>query len=218
MIDKVLIYFLTFIEDAKSKGYIKAIRDIIFWNKPAIPVFIDCDVFNFTKYTFFSDDYALSQFEATMVNKFSGRYRKSRIRKAKYYLKKNYHALVILKNNQIIGDIWYVINDPQSAVTKIEHPDLNLLGITLKDYEAYAFDLYLLEKERGHNLSTFFMSSAIKALKEMGVLRVYGYYMKNNIPALWVHKLIGFRELPEVLISRFLFFRSSKIDSRLKML
>lgn len=209
MIKKILIYVRMFFEDLKSAGWKNTIKEIFSWRRPAVPVYIDCQTKDFSRYSLEKTGCSISLINRDMINQYSESCKKSRIMKASYYLKKGYRALVLIKQDKIIGDLWFIVHWGNRDKKYTYHPDLKMLGINIKSGEAYAFDMYVAESERGKDLSTRFMASAINCLKEMGISRVYGHYMKKNIPALWIHKLIGFKELPEVYISRLLFLRLS---------
>jgi len=58
--------------------------------------------------------------------------------------------------------------------------------------------------------------SALKALKDKGYERVYGYCTADNLPALWVHRIMGYKELGRLKMHRVGSFtrRSLKGDRR----
>ncbi len=210
MIEKFYIYVMMFLEDIRHSGFKSTLKNIVFRHKAAVPVYIDCESRDFSKYSLEKTGYSICLLNKNLQDHYSISCRKSRSRKAKYNSKKGYGALVLIKDGKIIGDIWFTAKTNDKLKYNLNHSDLKLLGIELRKGEAYAFDMYVAESERGKDLSTRFMASAMNYLKEMGITRVYGYYLKNNIPALWIHKLIGFKELPEVLLSRFFLFRFSQ--------
>jgi GNAT superfamily N-acetyltransferase len=121
-------------------------------------------------------------------------------------LKKGCRAFVLIKNERIIGDIWYV---PPATSNPRPHEDLDLLGIDLGPTDVYAFDMHVSKHERGKDLATSFMGSVLRELRGMGYTRAYGYYLSSNIPALWIHRLIGYKEMPGIGLKRFAFYRRS---------
>jgi ribosomal protein S18 acetylase RimI-like enzyme len=119
------------------------------------------------------------------------------------YLDNGYHGFSILKGKEIIGDIWYL--NLNKSGTGVKHPDLKLLDIKLKEKESYMFDMYIKPEERGNGTVNFLLGNALNALKEKGVMKVYGYYTAGNVPALWIHRTLGYKELKKLKVQRILF-------------
>ena len=132
---------------------------------------------------------------------------KSRFLKALTYLDKGYTGLALVKNIHMIADLWFV--SKRSVENVCVHPDLELLGVTLEDTDVYMFDMYLEPRERGRNASTEFMGSCLLELKQRGYKKAYGYYFNDNIPALWVHRLLNWKELYQVVMQRTIFGRKA---------
>lgn len=89
----------------------------------------------------------------------------------------------------------------------ILHPDLDMLGIRAKEKEVYAFDMLIDPSFRGKNLAVPIQRSLQLALKAEGYSLVYGFYWQDNIPAMWMHRSLKFRELPKRWVSRFFFIK-----------
>jgi GNAT superfamily N-acetyltransferase len=87
------------------------------------------------------------------------------------------------------------------------HPDLQWLGINLEKNQVYSFDLFLDPQKRGDNAAAYLQSSFLEHLKEKGIRKVYGYFWSDNIPALWVHRQLKYRELNSVTVNRFFFIK-----------
>jgi GNAT superfamily N-acetyltransferase len=211
LFSSILLFFQMLKEDLSQLGLKKTLAKLFFWKKSAVPSYILPDTLKAEKYSLTRFDCELKIFDKSLIDFFDEHYRKSRIIKAKYYLSRGYKGFVLWQAGRIIGDLWFTVKQDVSNSEKLsEHPDLKLLHLKLDKNEAYAFDLYLLESVRGKDLATCFMASVIIQLGKLGVTRVYGYYLKDNLPALWIHRLIGYKELPEISLSRFAFFRFSQ--------
>lgn len=132
----------------------------------------------------------------------------SRRLKGIYNTGNGYYAYAVLSGGKLIGDIWcasarHITRDPV-------HPDLVWLGITCKDNEAYMFDMYVAPGSRGKVATSFLLAGALAHLREQGYARVYGFYEKANLPALWTHRLFGYQELPNRKITRVLLYEHSE--------
>jgi hypothetical protein len=130
------------------------------------------------------------------VNDFDGRRQK-----ALRYFARGYRGIALVKDNQIIGDIWYVCASPGKATT--EHPDLKWLGIRCNPNEVYAFDMFIYPQNRGDNLATVLQNGAFHEIRKAGFLKVFGYYWANYLPALWVHRMVKWKNIRRVTVSRF---------------
>ena len=119
------------------------------------------------------------------------------------------YAYAVVSNGEIIGDIWCVT--PREVQTDPIHPDLPWLGITCGKNEAYMYDMYVIPDSRGKVITSFLLGSALSHLKEEGFDKVYGFYEKNNLPALWTHRLFGYSELGKRRSFRFLFYKKTEL-------
>ena len=133
----------------------------------------------------------------------------SRGYKALCHLKQGWRNFVLHQNGWVIGDVWCVT--PRGEEDLATHPDLAMLRITCGNHEAYAFDMQIAPEFRGKNLAAPLQRALQSTLKAEGLQKVYGYYWDDNLPALWMHRLLKFKELPKRKISRFLWFRKSEI-------
>jgi len=130
---------------------------------------------------------------------------KSRCLKMLRNLDRGYQGFAIVNGNEVVGDLWCFT--PQTVLKGKNHPDLEWLDIHLNEKEAYLFDLYVKPEERGKGLVNLFLWKTLNALKEKGVTKVYGYYLTDNLPALWVHRIMGYKELKRVKRRRLMSFR-----------
>lgn len=131
---------------------------------------------------------------------------KSRRLKRVRNLDRRYRGFGLIRDNEVIGDVWYF--DRTGSSGGKNHPDVKRLGIPLADNEVYLFDMYVKPEERGGGLVNFMMWNALRALKERGFVKAYGYYVTGNVPALWVHRTLGYREVSKLKWRKSYFLRS----------
>lgn len=124
--------------------------------------------------------------------------------KALYYLEKGFGGYALVKGDKVSGDIWYF---PLAKEHDKVHSDVKWLGITYGENDVYTFDMYLDQRERGKNAAMVLQKGALQGLHEKGYSKAYGYFWANNVPALWVHRILKWKELPRVKVSRFLFLK-----------
>jgi GNAT superfamily N-acetyltransferase len=132
----------------------------------------------------------------------------SRRLKGTYNTSAGYYAYAVVSNGEVIGDMWCAA--PGRVQCDPIHPDLTWLGIECGEREVYMFDLFVAPGSRGKVVTGFLVGNALRHLKESGVTRVYGFYEKNNLPALWTHRLFGYKELQMRKISRFFLYQKSE--------
>ena len=132
---------------------------------------------------------------------------KNRYLKASQYLRKGYEGCAIIRDEKIVGDIWFTT--PNKNAVNYCHPDCKWLQISCAEDQVYTFDMFLSPDERGNNLASLLQTSALKALSQKGFTKAYGYYWSDNIPALWVHRMGKWRELKRLKVNRFLFFKQA---------
>ena len=84
------------------------------------------------------------------------------------------------------------------------HGDLRRLRVGLAEDEAYMFDMYIEPEHRGLALSTALFRAAFRGLRARGVVKVKGYYAVDNLPALWMHRVLGYREVGRVRVRSIL--------------
>jgi GNAT superfamily N-acetyltransferase len=132
----------------------------------------------------------------------------SRSLKALHNTQAGYYAYAVVSNGEIIGDIWCA--SPREVQADPIHPDLPWLGITGTKNDAYMFDMYVIPDSRGKVITSFLLGNALSHLKDDGFERVYGFYEKSNLPALWTHRLFGYSELGKRKSIRFLFYKKTE--------
>ena len=130
---------------------------------------------------------------------------KNRSLKAAHYLNKGYSGFALVSGNQVIGDIWYA-GAPTTQDGAIP-PDVGWLGIRCEDKYAYTFDMYVDPRKRGGTMASLLQLGALHELKKKGFVRAFGFFWFNNIPALWVHRMLKWRELARIKVTRFFFIK-----------
>lgn len=127
---------------------------------------------------------------------------KSRCLKAQRNLDLGYKGFVLVNGDEVMGDVWYVEN-ANGLEGKI-HPDLAWLDIQLGPQDVYMFDMFLRKEHRGGGTARLLLIGALTQLREKGFRRAYGYYISQNIPALWIHRTMGYEELSRIEVKRTL--------------
>ena len=211
MIKRLRIHFNQVLETWKREGFFSVLHTAFFINKEIVPVEKHL---NSLKSTNFPSGKKNFKFIEILKDKAGNAHLiyplKSRYLKMAHNLDMGYRGFAIIKGDEVIGDIWYL--SPNSSKEVIKQPDLKLLNITLNEKEAYMFDMFVMPAERGCGLVNFLLGNALIALKTKGFIKVYGFYMADNIPALWVHRTLGYKELKKFKVQRILFlnFKSFK--------
>jgi len=130
---------------------------------------------------------------------------KNRFLKAMHYLDKGYGGFALVSGNEVLGDIWYAAAPTSQDGTL--PPDVKWLGIQCDDNYAYTFDMYLNPVKRGGALASLLQIGSLHELKKKGFSRAFGYFWSNNIPALWVHRMLKWSERAKIKVSRFFFIK-----------
>ncbi|MDG5467426.1 hypothetical protein P9J64_03735 [Deltaproteobacteria bacterium IMCC39524] len=200
MIEKLRIRSNQIAELSKSNGLWPTLKACLYENKEAIPVCKDLSTLKDLKSFDLGDSLRLVEISLETIKSLRLHYPlKSRGQKANYNLKKGIKSYALLDQDFVLADVWYV----DGSSTTAKHKDLNLFQIDLMPDEVYMFDLYLAQDKRGRATATTFMSLVLGELKERGIKKAYGYFLKDNTPALWVHRLLGYEELSAYLIKRY---------------
>ena len=128
----------------------------------------------------------------------------SRKYKAVRYLARGFRSFTLIRNNEVLGDVWHA----RAGATRAElsHRDFDVLGITPGEKEVYLFDMFIDPKHRGQSLAMPLLGGALYGLGRDGCAKGYGFFKADNIPALWVHRMLKYKALPRVRIRRVLGF------------
>ncbi len=128
---------------------------------------------------------------------------RSRRERMPHYFRRGYRLLAMVRDGEVIGDVWYVTR--KTARSSTIHPHLQWFGIELADDEIYMFDLQVNPDQRGGGLTAYFLGSVLQRMREKGMHKAYGCFVAHNTPALWMHRMAGYRELPRWIVRRFIF-------------
>jgi len=212
-LEGIVVTYHQVLEAFKEGGLKGLLRPRFFRNRKATPVVMDLS--SITIPTDVLRDSNCKFIELKLENLVEGNlFFKSFSRgvKASRNLKRGWRGFALIQGDLVVGDIWCVV--PFEDGIPAAHPDLAMLGITCGAKDAYAFDMYISPVHRGENLAAPFQRSLQAALKSEGWCKVYGYYWDDNLPALWMHRVLKFKELPKRQVSRFLFYQ--KADTIIK--
>jgi len=208
MFEWVLRTYYQIPEALAEGGLSNVIRKRVFWQRMAIPVEMDLSTL-----PPFGDlegsDYQIDELklEGLRAGKWSFT-EPSRRFKAPGNLTKGWRGFVLVKGSTVVGDIWCIT--PREGGNSVTHPDLDMLGISCGEREAYAFDMFIDSAYRGKNLAIPLQRSLHSTLKIEGYEKVYGFYWDDNVPALWMHRMLKFKELPKRRVSRFFFLQTTQ--------
>lgn len=184
-------------------GWRGLMRDIFYLNRVAVPVEIPLD--SLRPVTDFSRpaDEAVLELSGELLEAGSLVYRfRSRYLKALNYLGKGYRGFALVKGNTVVGDIWCADSRPGPGADN--HPDEAWLGIQSRAGEAYTFDMFVDPAYRGGNVAAALQNGSLHLLRKRGVTKAYGFFWADNVPALWVHRTLRWRELKRVRATRLL--------------
>ena len=136
---------------------------------------------------------------------------RSRRERAENYFRRGYRTFVLVQDGRVLCDLWYVTR----ATGRIPflHPHVKWFGLNLADDEVYLFDMQMEVGQRGAGLSTAFHGRVLQMLRDRGFRKAYGCYVAKYIPALWMHRLIGYQELPHCQVRRFFLFANGKVKN-----
>lgn len=209
MFNFMQVKFYQFLEHRRDHGLSAALKFTLYKYEEAVPVTKDLSRLKPIDSKFANTDLVVLEINRDNYRNIDiGHVLKSRSEKVDRYVKKGYQAFCLVKNRQIIGDLWYVTRS--SATKEIVHPHLPWFGITLDDRKVYMFDMYMAPDFRGGGITTFFMNSTLHLLREKGFRRAYGYFAAHNISALWVHRMLGWQELERIEVKRFFLYETAK--------
>jgi GNAT superfamily N-acetyltransferase len=208
MLDYYKMRLCQVLDTIKISGFSHLLNEIIFVNREAIPVEKDLSVLKPLGNSMLDAGNEIIEIAPEALDKRALVYpATNRYLKALHYMKSGYGGYALVSCGKIVGDIWYAsLNGPGDDSV---HPDIKWLGIRHASKEVYAFDMYLDHQERGKNLAPLLMNGALHEFQKKGFTKAYGFFWANNIPALWVHRTLKWKELPKVKVSRFLFLKKT---------
>ena len=212
MFHKLMIIFSRIREILAEGNLWNLIQKLVFWNKIATPV--EMDLTTLAPQTNINQDTGYKFIELTHNDLLGAKWYfpiTSRRLKAMQNLKNGWRSFAIVNDSTVVGDVWCITFHGELA--HHVHPDLKMLDIRWEEGEAYAFDMLIHPTYRGKNLAAPLHRFLQLTLKNEGYRKVYGYYWNDNLPALWMHRMLKFHELPKRRVSRFFFLlQASFVD------
>jgi ribosomal protein S18 acetylase RimI-like enzyme len=191
-------------ETMRSGGFKALVRKTFYWNREIVFVEKNLSVYDLKSKPEEKDSLQFIEIaEQATGNKLLYPL-KSRQIKIKKNLAKGYGSFAVIRNMEVLGDVWYVHND--YSMKNCKHPDLKWLGLRLTPKEVYMFDMYTDPNKRGKGLVNYLFSCCLQELKKRGFQKVYGYYEVDNLPALWMHRTMGFKENQRIKLKKFFSF------------
>jgi GNAT superfamily N-acetyltransferase len=190
-------------EMLRASGRGRALRECLYWSGELVPVERDLS-------SVASPDAALAKLGATLVWLGPGDAAARRLRypvqsrryKAFKYFGRGCRAFALVRDNEVLGDVWHA---PVGATqAQLAHRDFDALGLDPGPKDVYMFDMFVDPRHRGEALAATLLGGALHALGQQGCARGYGFFRADNIPALWVHRLLRYKELPRVRVRRVL--------------
>ena len=212
MFQYIKMRFFHVMEFINNKNFLSIWTEIVYFRRTCI--LLEKDLKNFALNNVYVQHADLTMIEINPTtfseNKFIHQ-SKVRYMKALRYLKKGYSGYGIVRDNEVIGDIWcFTCNKPPEI-----HPDVVFFNIKCAPNECYLFDMYMSPLERGNrNIATYLERVVLRNLSKKGYEKAYGYVWADNVPALWVHRIIKWKEKRRLKINRFLGFK--KISKKSK--
>lgn len=208
MIATLRIKYLQFLEHRRQEGLLSACRFTLYKYEEAVPVEKELSTLRPVKAPAGGAP-ELVELGPENFHSLSLTYPlRSRRERAGNYFARGYRSFAMVREGKVLGDLWYVTR--QSARAETPHPHLGWFGIDLGPQQAYMFDMYVHPTERGNALTTWFLGSVLHELRRRKVEKVYGYFAAQNVPALWVHRLIGYHERPRFIVRRFLLYETAQ--------
>lgn len=202
IISKLLMRLKQASELYKSNGFKSLLNENIYWNMCAIAVeknLKDIEPFSGKIPVNVTVLEVNSGLDIDYLREYSVKHKRL---KYEFYLNSGYRAIVIKRGNDVLGDIWYATKT-NSSVEPI-HPDMGWLNLSAQSKDVYLFAMFLDPKERGNGMAAYLQYNALFLLKKKGFEKSYGYFTAGNIPALWVHRLLKWKEIKKVYTRRFI--------------
>ncbi|HBA88686.1 MAG TPA: GCN5 family acetyltransferase [Geobacter sp.] len=194
------------IETVRNGSFKGLLRETVYLNREAVPVEIDLSKLRPTADFPRPSGEEIVELTPDVLSRRSLSYPvRSRELKTSDYLKRGYRGYAVVRENEVAGDIWCA--DATAARDGRNHPDESWLGIRCRDGEVYTFDMFVAPGNRGGNIAAALQNGALHELKKQGFTKAYGFFWSDNVPALWVHRTLRWRELTRVRVSRLLLSR-----------
>ncbi|MFQ5708001.1 MAG: GNAT family N-acetyltransferase [bacterium] len=112
-------------------------------------------------------------------------------------LGRNTTCFLVSEGEKTRGFIW-LTEDKELIAEEFE---AMLLHVSVKEHEAYMYDLYLAPENRGQALSISLMKALLEEAARRGYTKLYCLTRANYLPANWTMRLISCRQKGKVYLS-----------------
>lgn len=198
---KLRLRFSQLIEDTRQKGLLPVFKEVLYLRKGVLPVVKDIKGFKL-------NGSRLAEMDADIIHIDQDSYKtcevcplehpiRSRAQKYLSDIKEGYGILVLVANNKVLGDVWYVDSTA-------DHPDLKWLNFSLENKSVYLYDMYVNTQMRGMGLGTILLQSSLAKFAQLGFTKAYGWIFVDNAPQISIHRKLGYRELDVIQVRRIL--------------
>ena len=204
MLDNMIIAYHQIRDALASDGLRGVFRERVFWKRIATPAVMDLasidtvweppKASDFQFFELVLDDIRIGKLNFAIT---------CRHYKALRNFKRRLRCFAIVEGSTIVGDVW--CSCPIESENLIDHPDLVMLGIKCSEMDVYAFDMLIAPECCGKNLAVPLQRFLHLSLKNEGFQKVYAYYWNDKLPALWMHRMVKYKEMPKRSICRFFF-------------
>ncbi|MBE0596458.1 MAG: hypothetical protein IH614_04235 [Desulfuromonadales bacterium] len=200
--------YFQFLEHSHQESFLSACRLALYKHEELVPTVKDLNELKPIPVPEAGDlpllDLGSENFE-TQSLKFPLRSR--RIRAGSFFLR-GYRMIAMVRDGEVVADVWYATC--LNATTPTIHPHVEWFKIKLNEDEAYFFDMHVYADHRGGGMNTYFHHKVLAEMRDRGYRKAYGCFVADNTPALWMHRLIGYRELPRCTVRRILLYESAR--------
>ena len=121
---------------------------------------------------------------------------------AENFFDNNYRVLVAFIDGTPIGCVWWT--DRQAKSPERQHPHIRRYEVQLGEKEAWGFSLDIVPGERGDGRANDFFLLFRTKLYQLGYTVLWGSAQKDNISAMWLHRMQGFEEIKTIRSRLFL--------------
>lgn len=207
MLENIGLIFYLVVEALAERKFLHMVRQQVFRQRLITPVVMDLSTLDPSQRV--DSDFIELDLSSVRRRKISFAVR-SRKFKAIRNLRRGMRGFALVKDSVVVGDLWCVA--PLEKGRLVTHPDLDMLKISCIEGEAYAQDMLIDPAYRGKNLAVQLQRSLQLTLKKEGWRKVYGCYWDDNIPAMWMHRMLKFKELSKCRVSRFFSYIKSELS------
>lgn len=213
MLQYPMLRLVQVLETVRLNSFKKLLKDIVFFNRVAVPVEMDLACLPPLDDPPPESGERLVEIKPDLVAGGALVYPvRSRLLKAENYLAHGYRGFAMVCGDSVSGDIWCATARDDRGLL---HPDERWLKIQSGNGEVYSFDMFVNPQKRGSskgsNIAVALQNGALHQLRKDGFTKAYGFFWADNIPALWVHRSMHWKELSRVRASRFIFSRKFSV-------